>query len=116
MLYSEVGGNNKNEFTAYRILYFIFTKNTLGKSNLYFENIRFIHFISDIMTIMKSLSSDEKSDACIMFVLKLRCAWSLGNFHRFFQLYLNAPLMAGFLVDWFIDRERKLFLKCIIKR
>lgn len=68
------------------------------------------------MTIMKTLTADEKSNSCIEYVLKLRSAWSLGNFHRFFKMYSNAPFMAGFLVDWFIERERKNYLKCIIKR
>ncbi|XP_031356101.1 leukocyte receptor cluster member 8 homolog isoform X3 [Photinus pyralis] len=98
MLYSEVGGAHRNEFTAYRLLYYIFTKNTL-----------------DIMTMMKTLSPEERRDETIAFTLRLRSAWSLGNFHRFFRLYGEAPCMTGYVMDWFTQRERINYFKALLK-
>lgn len=57
----------------------------------------------------------EQTDECMIHAMKTRYAWSLGNMRSFFRLYKNAPKMAGYLMDWFVDRERKKYLKYIIK-
>jgi len=98
MLYHDIGGDNRLEFTAYRILYYIYTQEVL-----------------DLTEALAALTREEKSDECIAHAIKLRSAWAQGNFKRFFQLYTTAPKMSGYLMDWFIDRERRRALGVIIK-
>lgn len=74
-----------------------------------------VPLFSDLTTIFQFLSKEDRENECIKHALQTRCAWATGNLHKFFLLYKTAPLMAGYLMDWFVERERRKYLKYIIK-
>ncbi|XP_014405734.1 PREDICTED: leukocyte receptor cluster member 8 [Myotis brandtii] len=99
-LYAESLPGHVGEFTAYRILYYIFTNNS-----------------GDITTELAHLTRELKADPCVAHALAvfLPGSLALGNYHRFFRLYGHAPRMSGYLMDKFVDRERQAALKAMIK-
>ena len=64
---------------------------------------------------LSKLKEEHQDDECVKHALKLRSAWSLNNYRKFYKLYLTSPKMSGYLVDWFLDRERKNHFKLMCK-
>ncbi|OAR03280.1 hypothetical protein LLEC1_03068 [Akanthomyces lecanii] len=52
------------------------------------------------------LTAAEKEERPIKHALNVRSALALGNYHKFFQLYLDTPNMGAYLMDMFVVRER----------
>jgi len=88
-LYLQKLGGNPDEFTAYRILYFVYTGNK-----------------TDMNDLLAELTPADKVQPYIKHALDVRSSVALGNYHRFFKLYLDAPNMGRYLMDMFIERER----------
>ena len=86
------------EFTAYRILYFIHTANRAALNDA-----------------IKDLTSADKETREIKHALDVRSSLALGNYHRFFQLYMDTPNMGAYLMDMFVGRERLAALSKICR-
>ncbi|KAJ2430693.1 hypothetical protein IWW46_006985, partial [Coemansia sp. RSA 2440] len=97
-LYSMGLPGHAMEFLAYRILYFLYTRNK-----------------GDINAAMAAMLPSEKQDQAVQHALSVRAAMAAGNYHRFFMLYLATPNMGGYLIDKFVDRERCASLQRMCK-
>ncbi|KAJ1820434.1 hypothetical protein LPJ56_003437 [Coemansia sp. RSA 2599] len=97
-LYSMGLSGHSMEFLAYRILYFLYTRNK-----------------ADIVAALAAMTPDEKVDSAVQHALLVRKAMAQGNYHAFFKLYINAPNMGGYLMDNFVDRERCIALQKMCK-
>ncbi|KAI1000637.1 hypothetical protein K3495_g7559 [Podosphaera aphanis] len=97
-LYAQNLGGNPVEFKAYRILYFIHTSNRTALNDM-----------------LADLTTAEKEEPAIKHALGVRSALALGNYHKFFRLYLDTPNMGAYLMDMFVVRERLAALSNICK-
>jgi len=77
------------EFTAYRILMLLHGRNR-----------------SELNLFVGQLTPKQKADPSVRHALDIQRAVSMGNYHAFFRLFLDAPNMGGYIIDHFSDRER----------
>lgn len=109
------------EFTGYRILYYIFSENFAGKICKRGQNCLDLvtltkpFYLTDLQALLKTVRPEDREDEVMRHALEVRAAWSSRNYSKFFKLYMNAPKMSGYLMDWFVNRERKMALKAMIK-
>lgn len=80
-----------------------------------FNQTLFKFIFPDTTTVLRSITQAQRENPAIAYAMEFRSAWAMGNYCKLFRLYKTAPLMAGHLIDWFIERERKTALRTIIK-
>ena len=66
------------------------------------------HLLSplDLNLFVGQLTSEQKSNPCVLHALNVQRALSMGNYHLFFSLYNTVPNMGGYIMDHFVERER----------
>lgn len=69
----------------------------------------------DMKTVLLELDDTLRQDKHVIFALAVRKAVAEGNYVRLFRLYPKAPSMSVYLLDLFVERERKAALSTIGK-
>ncbi len=69
----------------------------------------------DLNHILIEIKRKYNENIYLKHLLKFRSAWHMNNYVMLFKLYKKSNQMSKYLIDLFIERERKLALKVIIK-
>ena len=77
---------------------------------VYAKSIRYNVLVSysnvEINELLATLTQKEKENESVAHALEVREALASRNYHRLFRLYNAAPNMGGYLMDFFVERER----------
>jgi hypothetical protein len=67
-----------------------------------------------LLSIMSGLPAGLKADPAVAHALGVREAVNLGNYCRLFKLYRTCPNMGMYVMDGFVDRERKKAMRVML--
>lgn len=110
-LYEQLIPGEAIEFLAYRILYSVYV--ALQAKKVDSTNAGQLAMYSVLASATSSAAL--RTDPAIAHALAVRAAVSMNNYHRFFQLYVDAPNMAGYLMDPMVPTMRLRALRVICK-
>lgn len=97
---------NRSEFLAYRLLYYVFMAG----------NQKYGGGSSDLFRFLLSLTKEERTtDAAINHALQVREAIAENDYHAFFKLRRNAPRLGGLLMNQMVPELRYSALQMICK-
>jgi hypothetical protein len=107
-LYEKALPGQAIEFLAYRILYSVYVSLQAKKAD---SNAGVLGMYS----VLSSITDKLRADPAVAHALAVRAAVAVNDYHRFFQLYVDAPNMAGFLMDPMVPAIRLAALRAMCK-
>lgn len=109
-LYEQLIPGQAVEFLAYRILYSVYVALQAKKADSANAGQLAMYGV-----LAAASGKALRQDPAIAHALAVREAVAMNNYHRFFKLYVDAPNMAGYLMDPMVPTMRLRALRTICK-
>ncbi|KUF79823.1 Leukocyte receptor cluster member 8 [Phytophthora nicotianae] len=107
-LYEKLIPGEAIEFLAYRILYCVYVSLQAKKGDSNAGQL-------GMYNVLGMVTPRLRADPTIAHALRVRQAVAMNDYHRFFKLYVDAPNMAGYLMDVMVPAIRLSALRAMCK-
>ncbi|TDH74446.1 hypothetical protein CCR75_006356 [Bremia lactucae] len=107
-LYEKLDRGDVIEFLAYRILYCVYVSLQAKKNDSNSGQL-------GMYNVLAMVTPTRRVDPVIVHALGVRHAVAMNDYHGFFQLYVDAPNMAGYLMDVMVSTIRLNALRAMCK-